>query len=200
MYALLVLSWSPAFADDPASPPPVAPEAPAPAVPPADPPPPEAPPVALPAPPPDPVPAPDPDPAPAPPPWKQGAPRLVVLVHEDVPWTGQVSPGEVRQVYALNRQAWKGGARVVPVLLPDPAPATAALLKDVMKSTAVRYHAELQRKQLSGAGVPPRAVGSVAELVAAVAATGGAVGYAWSAELPDALPPLLRVVELAAGE
>lgn len=142
-----------------------------------------------------PVPVPEPPP-PSPAPVPDGPPRLVALLHPSVDPGKELTDKELRRIYLGQRQVWRPGQAITPIRLRETSDASTALFDDVLKMNSSRFAATWQQLELSGRGVAPRRVESVEEMIATVAGTPGAIGYAMSSDVPVGAP--VTVVELSA--
>ena len=121
--------------------------------------------------------------------------EIVALVHPSVE-VDAFKRREVRAIYMGSRQNWKPGARITVLVQPDATPASEAFYEKVLKSNPVRFHASWQQLELSGSGVAPRKTDGAEQMVQAVAATPGAIGYALRGEVPTAPPPPIKVLDI----
>jgi ABC-type phosphate transport system substrate-binding protein len=88
-----------------------------------------------------------------------------------------LSTRDVASLFLKKKTQWDGGARVVPVVLPDAAAATAAFDRQVLNRTAAALRAYWQQEIFSGRSVPPAEKASDEDVVAFVQKTPGAIGY-----------------------
>lgn len=90
---------------------------------------------------------------------------------------------------------WQGVVPVVVFVRPATSP-SGKVFFDWLGMRPEAYSAHWQRRQLSGRGLEPRAIDSVEELVAAVAANAGAIGFVRRSEI-EAVPASSKIRMIA---
>jgi len=103
-------------------------------------------------------------------------PRYWVVVHPDNP-IDTLERSEVSRLFLKKATRWSDGTPVVPVDLPEKAPAREAFSKDIHGRTAAAIKKYWQQKVFSGEAAPPPEVTSEADVLAHVRSDPSAVGY-----------------------
>ena len=88
-----------------------------------------------------------------------------------------LSAEEVSKLFFKKTHRWASGLDVVPVDLPESAPAREAFSAAVHGKAVSAVHAYWQQQIFSGRAVPPAEKPSDEQVVAFVRATPGAIGY-----------------------
>jgi ABC-type phosphate transport system substrate-binding protein len=107
--------------------------------------------------------------------WTEAGAQIAVVAHKSVA-AEQVDLARLMDIYTLNSQQWKDGARIQVVDYKGAMPLKADFYKRLSTTPADMQKVWL-RKQFSGKAIPPSTVKSEAELIEKVAATPGAIGY-----------------------
>jgi len=102
-------------------------------------------------------------------------PGLLMVVHPDVS-VDAIEDEDLRRMYLGKMSRWKGGARVVPVMLKD-GPNHELFVEEVMARTVSSFVNYWKQAVFTGRGIPPRSFETESELVFYVSQTPGAVGY-----------------------
>jgi ABC-type phosphate transport system substrate-binding protein len=105
-----------------------------------------------------------------------------VLVNNGVAVT-TVSEDDLKDIFLGKKTTWDDGSKVVVVVLKE-GPSSDALMKRLNKS-AQQFITGWKKLVFSGKGSMPEQVDNEDELVAAVAKTPGAIGYADKGKLKD---------------
>ena len=100
----------------------------------------------------------------------------VVIVNE-ANGVAALSSEELSRIFLKKANRWQNGLDVVPVDLPESAPAREAFSVGVHRKTVGAVRAFWQQQIFSGRAVPPAEKASDEEVVAYVRATPGAIGY-----------------------
>lgn len=93
----------------------------------------------------------------------------------------KLDPAKLKAVFLGRRVSWAVGGRVVLAILPDGALADAFLGK-ATGMDAASFRNYWRRLAMTGGGLPPKTFSSDADLVAFVARTPGAIGFADDAD------------------
>jgi len=91
-----------------------------------------------------------------------------------------LSRNEARLFFTLRRQLWPDERPVRVFVLADEDPLHVAFVKDVLGLFPYQLRGVWDRQVFSGTGQAPTLVANEAEMIARVATTPGALGYAWS--------------------
>ena len=105
---------------------------------------------------------------------QQGA--YAVIVNEAIGVT-TLSAEEVSKIFFKKTHRWTNGLDVVPVDLPESAPAREAFSAAVHGKSVGAVRAYWQQQIFSGRAVPPAEKSSDEQVVAFVRSTPGAIGY-----------------------
>jgi ABC-type phosphate transport system substrate-binding protein len=105
------------------------------------------------------------------------APLSVDVIVNTANPVSELPAGEVSNMFLKKTTRWAGGDAVVPVDLPEQSEVRATFSKEVHKRQTTAVKAYWQKMIFSGREVPPPEKGSLAELVAFVRTTRGAIGY-----------------------
>ncbi len=109
------------------------------------------------------------------------APAAVVIVaHANV---RKLDATQVQRIYT-GRMVEFAGQALLPVNLAPGHPLRQRFLNDYLQQDEDRYTAYWTVRRYVGKGVPPRELGSVAEVIAYIVNTPGAIGYLDDSELP----------------
>jgi len=100
----------------------------------------------------------------------------VVIVHE-ANGISALRTDEVSKIFFKKAHRWPDGIDVVPVDLPESAPAREAFSAAVHGKSVGAVRAYWQQQIFSGRAVPPAEKASDEQVVAFVRATPGAIGY-----------------------
>lgn len=98
----------------------------------------------------------------------------VLIANEGVA-VASLDAAALKDIYTGKTMYWEGGQAVVIITLPDK---TDAALQEVSGMNASAFKTHWQRLGFSGRGQPPKKADDAAALVAAVAATKGAIALA----------------------
>jgi hypothetical protein len=119
---------------------------------------------------------------------------FIVIVNKSNP-VMSLSKTQIADIYFGRTASWPNGARMRPYSRPAGSEAGKMFFSSAVGVDAGKYSQHWQQKQLSGAGLAPANVESVAALIKAVAANPGAIGYLTGGEAPANMDGV-RVVEL----
>lgn len=106
---------------------------------------------------------------------------LVAIVHPSNR-ASSVSADQIKNIYLGRVTFWPGQVPVRAYSRPPESPAGRAFLRSVLGMTPTRFRRHWQSRQLSGQGVAPPVVGSIASLIERVSQDRGGIGYALSSE------------------
>ena len=98
---------------------------------------------------------------------------------------GQLSEDDLQDYYLGKKASWPDGTKVVVVVLKD-GPSHDALMKKLGKSSS-QFTTGWKKLVFTGKGVMPEQVGSEDELVAFVAKTPGAIGFADAGKVKEGI-------------
>jgi ABC-type phosphate transport system substrate-binding protein len=101
---------------------------------------------------------------------------FIIVVHPDNPIT-TVERDFLRDAYLKKATDWGGGATIRPVDLATRFAVRDAFTHEVLRKTPSQLRKYWNQQIFSGKGTPPVEAGTLAELLAYVVATPGAVGY-----------------------
>lgn len=90
----------------------------------------------------------------------------------------RLSLSSARAIFGMRQARWPNGAQIRVFVLPDAHPVHAALCKERLNIYPYQLRQSWDRLVYSGMAQAPQEVATEAELVAKVAATPGAIGYA----------------------
>ena len=117
-------------------------------------------------------------------------PAYVLIANATVKLTS-VSKGDVRAIFAKKMTRWLDDAGITPFDLTVGDQTRVAFSSAVLGKSPQAILSEWRQRIFTGQGTPPRELKDDASMIAAVAATPGAIGYVHSA---IALPPQVHVV------
>lgn len=100
---------------------------------------------------------------------------FAVITHPSV-GADQLTKSEVADVF-LGKMTIVGGSAVKLFILPPDHAVSQRFFETALQTTANRFHQTWLRNAFSGGGATPSRMGSNAEVIRAVAATPGAIGY-----------------------
>lgn len=119
---------------------------------------------------------------------------LVVHVSRGTP---ALSPTDLKNIYLGRKKLWSDGTAIQPYMRPPRAAAGFTFHRDVLKMTPARFRHHWQGLQLSGQGSQPRTFTLATDVLQAVAASPGAIGYLTEAEVQKfPRPPQVRVLAI----
>lgn len=111
-----------------------------------------------------------------------------VILNAAIPATG-LSEDDLRDYYLGKKTSWPDGSKVVVVVLKDGA-SHDNLMKKLGKSSS-QFITGWKKLVFTGKGAMPEQVGSEDEMVAFVAKTPGAIGYADASKVKDGVKAVL---------
>ncbi len=104
-----------------------------------------------------------------------------VIANKGVP-VSELSVANARAIFGMRQVKWPDGALIRVFVLPDTHALHGALCKERLNIYPYQLRQSWDRLVYSGMAQAPTEVGSEAELIARVAATPGAIGYASRAQ------------------
>jgi ABC-type phosphate transport system substrate-binding protein len=107
--------------------------------------------------------------------WRADA--VEVIVNRSVPDTA-LSLANARAIFGMRQVKWSDGSLIRVFVLPDNHPLHGAFCKEKLNIYPYQLRQSWDRLVYSGMAQAPEEVANEAELVARVAATPGAIGYA----------------------
>jgi ABC-type phosphate transport system substrate-binding protein len=120
-----------------------------------------------------------------------GEPKFKVIVNAKNPVT-RVSGDLLRNAFLKKATRWRGGETLRPIDLTSKFPARSTFTRVILKKTPAQLKTYWNQQVFSGKGVPPPESDSIAEIIAYVRTTPGAVAY-----VPlDAEPRGVKVIEI----
>lgn len=117
---------------------------------------------------------------------------VAVIAHPGVT-VQALNAEQVSQLYLGRGVTLPDGSRVVVLDMEEGAPQRTEFSERVLGKTEQQLRSYWTRMIFTGKGQPPRTIGSVAEMLRAVAVTPGAVGYVDSNEVSGKVKVLLRI-------
>lgn len=105
------------------------------------------------------------------------AAAVEVIVNKSVP-VSQLSVANARAIFGMRQVKWPDGSLIRVFVLPDSHAVHGALCKERLNIFPYQLRQSWDRLVYSGMAQAPVVVESEAELIASVAATPGAIGYA----------------------
>jgi ABC-type phosphate transport system substrate-binding protein len=117
---------------------------------------------------------------------------IAVIAHSGVT-TQALSAEQVSQLYLGRVATLPDGSRAVMLDLMEGVPLRAEFSERVLGKNEQQLRSYWTRLIFTGKGQPPRTIGSVAEMLRAVAATPGAIGYVDSGDVSGKVKVLLRI-------
>lgn len=100
-----------------------------------------------------------------------------VIANKGIP-VGELSVANARAIFGMRQVKWPDGALIRVFVLPDTHPVHGALCKERLNIYPYQLRQSWDRLVYSGMAQAPTEVATEAELIAKVAATPGAIGYA----------------------
>ena len=101
---------------------------------------------------------------------------FLVVVNESNKTTN-LATKELAAIFMKKKVQWSDGTKIMPAVLPDSNPATAAFDKQALNKAANALHAYWQQEIFSGRNTPPVEKASDDEVVAYVQKNASAIGY-----------------------
>lgn len=123
----------------------------------------------------------------------QQNPGFRVVVHASNP-VSSLTGEEVARLFEKRTTRWENGQAVLPVDLPENAPARVRFTRAVHGKAVSAIKAHWQRQIFSGRAVPPIERPSDADVLTYIAANENAIGYV-SSDTP--IPANLKVLEIS---
>jgi len=119
--------------------------------------------------------------------------EIVVVVNDQVEAT-QLTAEQVRAIFLGERHFW-GGLRAFPVTYPDQAPIMRDFLSRVIGMNINQYKSYWIKRIFREGDVPPTRQPSTADVLRAVAANAGGIGFVEAGELDAAIGvhPVFRI-------
>jgi len=111
--------------------------------------------------------------------WPGTARVQELIAHPDLP-DATVTRNQARLYFSMRLLNWPTGQRVTVFVLPDDHELHSAFAKQVLGLFPYQLRGVWDRQVFSGTGQAPITVADEAEMQRRVAATPGAIGYAWS--------------------
>lgn len=113
-----------------------------------------------------------------------------IIVHPSVKGSG-ISKDLLSQVFLGRVQRWGNGTQITPVDLSAMSPVRAVFSETMLGMPTLAVRRYWEQRLVAGGGRPPMVKGSEEEMIAAVAAEEGAIGY-----LPQdtPVPETVRVI------
>lgn len=122
------------------------------------------------------------------------ASEYVVLLNARNP-TASVGSSELKKIYLGQMAFWHGVVPMSVVMRPPASDVGSGFLDGVLNVSAQKYERTWASKQLSGQGIAPALAPSVDEVVAAVAAQPGGIGFLLATEA-DGLPATVKTLPI----
>jgi ABC-type phosphate transport system substrate-binding protein len=96
--------------------------------------------------------------------------------------TASISTTQLRRIYTMRQSKWPNGTTIVVFVLPSKHPNHQKFCKDTLRLFPYQLDRIWNKLTFSGLGVSPIKVNSEIELIRAVQATSGAIGYVENVE------------------
>jgi hypothetical protein len=125
--------------------------------------------------------------APSPSPQVPNARELVLIAHSSVP-AEDLEGSRVRNVFLGRTSTWSNRESAVVLMRPTSSELSGRFLESFLRMNPASWASHWQNQEMTGRGIAPPTVSSIAELLARVGSTAGAVAYAERGELPDPAP------------
>jgi ABC-type phosphate transport system substrate-binding protein len=113
-----------------------------------------------------------------------------VIVNKDN--AASVDKAFVAKVYTGDIKAWKDGATIAPIDLPEDSAVRASFSNDVMGKTVGNLKAVWAQLIFSGRALPPKQVTSDEEVKRLVAANKNAIGYIKVTSVDDSVKTVIK--------
>ena len=97
----------------------------------------------------------------------------------------QLTTTELRAIFSMRKRNWQDNTAIRVFVLPDNHPLHKAFCKSVLKVYPYVLREQWDRIIFSGTGTPPTILENVEQLRRTVAATPGAIGYAYNPDHPS---------------
>lgn len=104
-------------------------------------------------------------------------PATEIIVNKGSVARNSISLKEVRAIYSMRLRKWPDGVPVSVFVLPEGSEAHSEFCKNTLRIFPHQLKAAWERLVYSGTGAGPVVVRSEQEMIEAVAATPGAIGY-----------------------
>lgn len=113
-----------------------------------------------------------------------------IIINKDNP--ANVDKSFVAKIYTGDVKAWKDGATIAPIDLPEDSPIRASFSNDVLGKTVGNVKALWAQLVFSGRALPPKQAASDDEVKKLVAANKNAIGYVKTSSVDDSVKAVIK--------